>query len=50
MAQVMARVRLALMLAHDSLAANAFDERFCCGAGDENRTRMVSLEGRGQGA
>jgi hypothetical protein len=26
------------------------DQGKCCGAGDENRTRMTSLEGRGHGA
>jgi hypothetical protein len=38
------------LYSHQSGCVRAVIEERCTGAGDENRTRMTSLEGRGHGA
>ena len=43
----MARAQRALLKAHGGMAKAALTRDVRCGAGDENRTRMASLEGWG---
>ena len=45
MARVTARAWRTIAQQHDGRTKEALDQGFRCGAGDENRTRMTSLEG-----
>src|SRR5215212_9623470 len=47
MARVMARAWRTIAHQHDGSTKDALDQGFRCRAGDENRTRMTSLEGWG---